>query len=150
MKLHYNVFSHNCRRVRATANALGIDLQLVDVDMLKGAQQTPEFLRLNPNGKIPVLEDGKTVLWSRTRSDLSRRRRERRPPTDPKTPRPQVDALGPRAFWTLDRDDRLRERVEGHVKMGDPTVEIVKDAETQFSRFANVLNTTSGAKVPRR
>ena len=121
MKLHYNVFSHNCRRVRATANALGIDLQLVDVDMLKGAQQTPEFLRLNPNGKIPVLEDGKTVLWSRTRSDLSREKKGKTPMTDlENTHVHKWSAPGASRILTLDRDDRLRERVEGHGEDGRP------------------------------
>jgi glutathione S-transferase len=36
----------------------------VDIDILKGDTETPEFLAKNPNGKIPVLEleDG-TCLW---------------------------------------------------------------------------------------
>ena len=28
-----------------------------------GATRTPEFLKLNPNGHIPVLDDGGTIVW---------------------------------------------------------------------------------------
>jgi glutathione S-transferase len=33
------------------------------VDKSRNAQQSPEYLRLNPNGKIPVLVDGDLVLY---------------------------------------------------------------------------------------
>ena len=42
---------------------LGIPFQLVLVDKSRNAQQSPEYLRLNPNGKIPVLVDGDLVLY---------------------------------------------------------------------------------------
>src|SRR5207302_4257196 len=37
------------------------------VDLGKGEQKKPEFLRLNPNGKVPVLEDGDLALWESNR-----------------------------------------------------------------------------------
>lgn len=33
------------------------------VDRAKGAHKSPDYLKLNPNGLIPVLEDGKLVLY---------------------------------------------------------------------------------------
>ncbi len=41
---------------------LGIPYENVPTDFRTAAQQ-PELLRLNPNGKVPVLEDEKFVLW---------------------------------------------------------------------------------------
>lgn len=38
-------------------------VELVNVDLAKGAQRAPEHLKLNPNGKVPVLVDGDFVLW---------------------------------------------------------------------------------------
>ena len=38
-----------------------LDYQVVD--LTKGETRTPEFLKLNPNGKMPVLVDGDFVLW---------------------------------------------------------------------------------------
>ena len=67
MKLHYHPISHNCRRVLATIYEVGRDdVELALVDLFNGEHKTPEFLKLNPNGKVPVLEDGDFVLWEST------------------------------------------------------------------------------------
>jgi glutathione S-transferase len=41
---------------------LGIPLDLVEVDISKGAQRRAEFLAINPMGRVPVLEDGDFIL----------------------------------------------------------------------------------------
>ena len=41
---------------------LGVPYENVKVSFV-GESRKPEFLRLNPNGHIPVLQDGDTVLW---------------------------------------------------------------------------------------
>jgi glutathione S-transferase len=67
MKLHYHPISHNCRRVLATIYELGRDdVELNLVDLFQGEHKTPEFLKLNPNGKVPVLVDGDYSLWEST------------------------------------------------------------------------------------
>ncbi len=63
MKLYNANLSPNAFRVRAVANELGIALDVVDVDMRKGENKTEAYLKLNPNGKVPVLVDGDFVLW---------------------------------------------------------------------------------------
>lgn len=62
MRLHYSPFSSNARRAVMTALHLGTKVDLVNVDLSKGEQRRPDFLALNPNGKVPVLEDGDFVL----------------------------------------------------------------------------------------
>lgn len=62
MRLHYNPMSGNSRRVLMTARHLGLPLELVPVDLAKREQRSPEFLRVNPNGRVPVLEDEGLVL----------------------------------------------------------------------------------------
>ena len=62
MRLYQFPGSLNVRRVLMTAIQLGIDLELVTVDLPKGAHKRPEFLRLNPAGRVPVLEDDGFVL----------------------------------------------------------------------------------------
>ena len=42
---------------------LGVPFQLKLVDRTVGAHKTPEYLKLNPNGLIPVLIDGELVLY---------------------------------------------------------------------------------------
>jgi glutathione S-transferase len=62
MKLYYSPRSSNARKVRIVAALLGIDLELVHVDITKGAQRHPEYLAKNPMGKVPLLEDGDLLL----------------------------------------------------------------------------------------
>lgn len=63
MKLYDFPFSPNSRKVRAVAYELGIALETHRIDLLTGAQRAPEYLARNPNGRVPVLEDGDLVLW---------------------------------------------------------------------------------------
>ena len=66
MRLHYSPYSSNSLRVLACAAELGVELELHEVDLAAGGQRSPEFLAMNPNGKVPVLEDGDFVLWEST------------------------------------------------------------------------------------
>lgn len=63
MKLYSNLFSPNCRKVHAVAHVLGTELEVETVNIFKGEQRKPEYLRLNPNGKVPTLVDGETIIW---------------------------------------------------------------------------------------
>ena len=47
----------------AMLREIGADFELVLVDRTVGAHKTPEYMRLNPNGLIPVLVDGEAVLF---------------------------------------------------------------------------------------
>jgi glutathione S-transferase len=61
MKLYSIHNSNNCRRVNATIQHLGIDAEVVEMDMAD--LKKPEFLAINPNGKVPTLVDGDFKLW---------------------------------------------------------------------------------------
>jgi glutathione S-transferase len=63
MRLYYHPLSSNSRRVLLTAYHLGLDLEMVAVDLSSGEHRTPEVLRLNPNGRVPILVDGGLHLW---------------------------------------------------------------------------------------
>jgi glutathione S-transferase len=41
----------------------GKDFERIDAGLHFGVNRTPEFLKLNPNGLVPTLEDGDIVLW---------------------------------------------------------------------------------------
>lgn len=64
MKLHVFPRSPNAKKVMMAAQEAGVPVELEIVDLHKGEQRRPEFLALNPNGKMPVLEyDDGTSLW---------------------------------------------------------------------------------------
>jgi glutathione S-transferase len=50
--------SGNGYKVRLLLSQLGVRFTLVEKDILRGETRTPEFLALNPNGRIPVLALG--------------------------------------------------------------------------------------------
>ncbi|WP_336232324.1 glutathione S-transferase family protein [Thalassospira sp. CH_XMU1458] len=62
MKLHYFALSGHAHRAHLFLSLLGIDHELVHVDMVNGEHKSPEFLKLNPFGQVPVLEDGDLVI----------------------------------------------------------------------------------------
>src|SRR6266545_30339 len=62
MKL-YHFPSPNPQKVRFALLELGLECEIVPVDLIKREQRTPEFLALNPYGRVPVLTDGALTLW---------------------------------------------------------------------------------------
>ncbi len=46
------------KRIRWLLEELGVDYEYREVDVRKGAHKSPDFLRLHPHGRVPVLEDG--------------------------------------------------------------------------------------------
>lgn len=63
MQLHTAAISANGKRVRICAAELGVALDVKLLDFQKGEQRAPEYLALNPMGKVPTLADGDFVLW---------------------------------------------------------------------------------------
>jgi glutathione S-transferase len=63
MKLYYHPASPFARKVLIVAATLGIELETQVVNLFAGEGQTPEFLLLNPLGKVPTLVDGDFTLW---------------------------------------------------------------------------------------
>lgn len=62
MKLHYHTLSGHSHRARLFISLIGLEHELVPVDLKQRAQKSAEHLRLNRFGQVPVLEDGATVV----------------------------------------------------------------------------------------
>lgn len=62
MKLYHHPLSGHSHRAVLFLSLLGVKAELVEVDLKGGEHKTPAFLRLNPFGQVPVLEDGDTVI----------------------------------------------------------------------------------------
>jgi glutathione S-transferase len=63
MKLYNLKAGMNPRRVRIFLAEKGIEVPMVEIDMAKGENRTPEFLAKNPMGRMPVLElDDGTII----------------------------------------------------------------------------------------
>ena len=54
--------SGNCHKIRIMLSLLGLDYETQPINLLKREQFAPEFLVLNPRHKVPVLDDGGTII----------------------------------------------------------------------------------------
>ncbi len=62
MKLYSVAYSGNSYKVRLLLAQLGTPCTIVEIDILKGESRTPELLKINPTGRIPVLDDNGFIL----------------------------------------------------------------------------------------
>jgi glutathione S-transferase len=63
LKIWGRMSSINVKKVVWTAQELGLEFQRNEAGGQFGLVKTPEYLRLNPNALVPVIEDGDFVLW---------------------------------------------------------------------------------------
>ena len=73
IRLYRFALSGHAHRAELLLSLLNLPVELIDVDLVGGAQRQPEFLAKNPFGTVPVIEDGELTLadsnaiWSTSR-----------------------------------------------------------------------------------
>ncbi len=142
MKLYYFETS-NPRKTCALAKHVGAPVAFRRVDLTKGEHRSPDFLAVNPNGKVPALLDGDTRLWEsnaimcyladRMGSDLW-----------PKDAR-QIEIISwfcweaahfSRHAGTLGFENYIKPRFG----LGEPDAAAIEEAKSYFRQFAAVLD----------
>jgi glutathione S-transferase len=112
--------SGNSDRVKVVLHEKGLAYERVTLDLAKQEQKRPEFLRLNPYGKVPVINDGGKVLFESCIINEYLDEQYPNPPLMPKDPylrargRVLVDyALNHlhEPYWTL-RGEMLKKETE--------------------------------------
>ena len=63
LKIWGRMSSINVKKVVWTAQELGLDFQRTEAGGLFGVVKTSDYMALNPNSLVPVIEDGDYVLW---------------------------------------------------------------------------------------
>jgi len=62
VKLYNVAYSGNSYKVRLLLAQLGIPYEIIEIDILEGESRTAEFLKINPNGRTPALDDDGFIL----------------------------------------------------------------------------------------
>lgn len=62
IKLYRHELSGHAHRVELFLSLLGLDHELVDVDLVNGEHKQEAFRALNPFGQVPVIDDDGTVV----------------------------------------------------------------------------------------
>src|SRR6218665_629263 len=63
MKIWGRTNSNNVKKVLWCAEEIGLTYERIDAGGVFGVVNEPAYRALNPNGLVPVIEDGDTVLW---------------------------------------------------------------------------------------
>lgn len=62
IRLYRHALSGHSHRAQLMLSLLGLDTELVDIDLAAGEHKQAEFLARNRFGQVPVLEDGENVI----------------------------------------------------------------------------------------
>lgn len=149
MDFYCNPLSPNCRKVDAVAKQLGIALEYKVIDLIKGDSRTPEFLALNPNGKIPVLVDGHVVLWEANAIQCyvaSKIDNELWPKTNARYDILRWQAWELAHFGAAARALAFQRVLKPLLGLGKPDEARCQEEETSFRRFASVLDGVLASK----
>jgi glutathione S-transferase len=63
IKLYDFPVSGNCYKIRLLLSMMKVNYQSIQVNLGGGANQTNDFLAMNPRGQVPVIVDGETTVW---------------------------------------------------------------------------------------
>jgi len=63
LKLYRFALSGHSHRAELALSLMHLPHARVDVDLMKGAHKEPAFLKLNPFGQVPVLDDQGTIVF---------------------------------------------------------------------------------------
>lgn len=63
IKLYRHALSGHSHRVELFLSLLDLDYSLIDVDLMNGEHKSDEFLKLNPFGQVPVLDDNGVIIY---------------------------------------------------------------------------------------
>ena len=143
MKLYY-FETPNPRIACAVAKHLDSPLEYVRVNLGKGENKSPEFLAVNPNGKVPALSDDGVNLWESNAimAYLAQKAGSDLWPTDSAT---QIDTLRWLA-WDASHFSRhagslfFENLIKPRFGMGEPDAAVIEEATGFFRQFASVLN----------
>jgi glutathione S-transferase len=66
IKLYDFPLSPRVRKARIVLAEKGLQYEKVNIDLTKGEQKKPEYLAINPYGKVPALQDNGTTVYEST------------------------------------------------------------------------------------
>lgn len=143
MKLYY-FETINPQKACAVAKYLDAPVEFVHVDLAKGEHKTPQYLAINPNGKVPAFEDGDTKLWEGN-AIMCHLARTAKSDLWPSNPEKQIDVV---KWLTWNSEHFTRHAgslyfnyiIKPKFGLGECDTKAVDEATGFFKQFAAVLD----------
>lgn len=142
MKLYYSE-TLMPRKACAAARYLDSPVTYAHIDLAKGEQKAPDYVALNPNGKVPLLVDGERVVWEANAiichlsliagADLW-----------PKDPERQIDIIR-WLSWDSVHFTRYTSQlyfehvIKAQFGLGEPDPAAIDEATGYFNKYASIL-----------
>jgi len=134
----------NPRKPCAVARHLGLPVEFVRIDLTKGENKTPDYLAINPNGKVPTLRDGEVSIWE-SAAIMCYLAQKAGSDMWPTTAIDQIDVMR-WLMWDASHFSRhgqtlLFERaIKPKFGLGEPNQSAIDEALQFWRRFASVLD----------
>lgn len=137
----------------ALRDYLGIECEIVPIDLSKGDQRTSEYAALNPNQKMPMLEDDGFVLWESNAILFYLANTRARSGLWPSDLKGQADVMRwltwESAHWDAESCGMVAYETASKVVLGlgPPDLSFIARGQQNFARFAAVLNESLRGRV---
>src|SRR5271166_83373 len=139
----YGVPLSRAYRALWMANELGLDYENVPINFADGSAKTPEYLAVNPNGRIPAIDDNGFKLWESMAINLDLAKKHGSvslPKTMDREPRELEDrVVQPLRLIsvTCSGTNQLCVTVEDHPKRTNGSPPTIRRSETAGCRFGS-------------
>jgi glutathione S-transferase len=146
MKLYLFPLSGRVIGIVALKHHLALDCEVVPIDLGRGDQLAPQYLALNPNKKMPTLEDDGFVLWESNAILFYMAAQYREKGLWPSDLKGQSDVLRwlawESAHWDAESIGMVvfEKSSKAVLGLGAPDPAFIARGEQNFSRFAAVLD----------
>ena len=153
MKLYIFPPSSRALGIVALKNYLALDCEVQPIDLGRGDQLTPQYLALNPNKKMPTLEDDGFVLWESNAILFYMAAKHPNSGLWPSDLRCQADVLRwlawESAHWDAESCGMVvyEKASKAVLGLGPPDPGFIARGEQNFIRFAAVLNDSLRGKT---
>ena len=146
MKLYLFPLSGRVVGIVALKSHLALECEVVPIDLGRGDQLTPEYLALNPNKKMPTLEDRGFVLWESNAILFYMAAKHPERGLWPSDLQEQADVLRwlawESAHWDAESIGMVifEKNSKAVLGLGSPDPAFIARGEQNFTRFAAVLD----------
>ena len=137
----YTSTTPNGRKISIALEELGLAYEVRKVDLAANEQMKPDFLAMNPNHKIPVLDDDGLVIWES--GAILLHLGERHDPKGlilPKDPRKRSAAIQLAFFQTGGVGPNLGRLGAALRKEGEKNAEMIQIFSSEMARLYGVLD----------
>jgi glutathione S-transferase len=139
--------------VLAVKNHLALECEVQPIDLGRGDQLTPQYLALNPNRKMPTLDDDGFVLWESNAIMFYLAGKQGGGSLWPSDLTGQADVIRwlawESAHWDAESCGMVayEKASKAVLGLGPPDPAFVARGEQNFARFAGVLDTSLRGKT---